>query len=255
MGCPGSKPDVKVSNQISPPKHTPFVPGLLLETKDVYVLMERFKLMSLFTGANEFQVENMKHETSLKIRQSQMSLSDRMEVLQKDGEEVSAVLRRARMSLYQTFYIYTLEKPYAEAKPSNESHDGKNLYCWGFLWKIGYVRTQFQVCRYYYDPAVPAGSEDPYTMVYIFKNASSFNGNLVGYAAGEDGQVALDESGNEVVISVCSRDLSQWDQANVYFVEVAAGVDGGLVIAAMTMIDEIDWHEHPAGGPYSQTKK
>merc|ERR1711924_422596 len=93
---------------------------------------------------------------------------DKMELKDKYSDKSVAVIRRARMSFRDTFYIYTVEKPYPEAEYSNEDLDGAKLYCWGYLstasgWNC---IEDYEVGAYYWDKE---SKEDPKSATHPYK--------------------------------------------------------------------------------------
>lgn len=207
-----------------------------------YGMKEKADLKSFFTGCDEFKVQRStepgKREDCMKIKQSAWDMGqDRMELKDKQNDKVVAVVRRARASIGACFYIYTVEKPYPGAQKNswNEELDGTRLYCFGFL-KAGWG-SSYYIHLYYADPEKgpdPDG-KDPYKEVYQMSKPDLFSTETLVKAVGENGEVK-DES---EVVAFVSRDRWQWNEANQYTIEVAPGVDAGLMVIAMAMKDEI----------------
>mmetsp|Transcript_15899 Transcript_15899/g.28619 ORF Transcript_15899/g.28619 Transcript_15899/m.28619 type:complete len:180 (+) Transcript_15899:1-540(+) len=167
-----------------------------------------------------------------------------MELKDIKNDSTLAVYRRARIGFRETFYIYTVAKPYPEAQPSNEDLDGQRLYCWGFLSTARGCTCieDYEVSQYYFDPAEPDQKDHPYKPLYIFKcwKPCFDMQTTIGFLADENGGVKKEsEDDPGVMIATVERGFLEWEAANCYGLQVAAGVDAGLCIAVMSIIDEI----------------
>jgi len=241
--CSSDKAEVKLTPQ-TPPAFA-LAPHLVAgdDEKAAYALMERASWKSFFTGQDNFKVKRStepgKCETCMKIKQSAWDMGqDRMELKDEVNDKVVAVVRRARLSVGDCFYIYVPVEPYkgAQTNNSNEELDGQRMYCFGFLqsaWGWGY-----NIAVYYADPekgAQPDG-KDPYKVLYKMQTPGWFSPDTVIFPVGEDGNIVGDK---EQAVAYASRDRWQWDFANAYAVEVAPGVDAALMVISMAMLDEI----------------
>lgn len=250
MGDCASRPEnVKLGPQN--PLGFAISPSLVKGEQCEYVLKERVSLKSIFLGQDGFKVKEYgTGKDVMELKQSVWDLGqDRMELKDcKDGR-TKAVVRRARVSMKETFYIYTVQKPYKEADFSNESLDGQKLYCWGYLCRgrvLGCVED-YDLGVYYFDPEKADGKDHPYKPLYAFRSYNPFfdTKSIVGFLADEKGGVkrVVDENGEvkepEEAICITDRDAFQWTEANTYGLRVASGVDAGLMVLVVSMIDEI----------------
>lgn len=245
MGCAEGK-EYKVADQATPA--FTLAPDLVDDKEKVAYGMVEKTGFKAFLGADGFSIKRSTkpgtYSDCLKIKQSVWDMGqDRMELqLDVKGKNPTiAVVRRSRMSLQNTFYIYTVAEPYPGAGKNswNEKLDENStepLYCFGFLKQAFW--GHFEVGVYYADPEKGADKEgkgDPYKVRYRFQYPGFCNQNICVLPVDEDGKVAEENA----CAAFVSRGAWQWDFANAYAIEVAPGADAALMVICMAMIDEI----------------
>lgn len=242
MGLCISKPELKVKAQKAP--EFALVPLLVKKEKCIYGLMEKRGLKNLFLGKDDFKICNVNtKECAARINQPTFDMgSDRMELQDAQGQKIYCVSRRARMSLRDTFYIYTIEKPYPEAELSNESHGGTSLYCWGFISRASGLSCNepLTIAAYYWDAEKPVaqGKDHPYKPLYTIKSYGCSRDCIV-FLVNETDEIVKDDQGQDVAVCQSRKEAGFFDMANMYSVEIAAGVDTCLMLLCMAIRDEM----------------
>lgn len=219
----------------------------------MYVLKERASMKSLLIGRDGFKVYDADTEEEvIKLKQTRpygfiRSSADLTILLDCKSDKMRAVIKRDTLGYFPTFKIYTVDKPYPEAELSKESWlskeslDDNKLYCWGKMSVVNRFQCSefYDLGIYYYDPET---QKHPYKRLYHFKCWLPWfdTKTTIAYLADEKGGIQK-KSPEDPGTAICQidRDAFQLPDANCYGLQVAPGVDAGLMVLAMTIIDEI----------------